>query len=351
MGCGTPPTLPPLCRGAIRGELGRVARVSKKKTASKSEGGAAKKTAKKRAATEAGSRGLAATDLGAAGSMPELSAAIGGDGGQVLASYRDPLGGHPMILAGLPIDRVEPTPFQRDLSATHVKRLGEVIDKLDRFLDPIVVVRDASGKYLTPNGNHRLSAMKNLGAKAIVALVVPEFAVAYKILALNTEKAHNLREKALEVIRMARSLAELDPRPEQDFALEFEEPSLVTLGACYEQRGRFSGGAYNPVLRRVDAFSPEPLPAALAMRAERAAAVLELDDAVTAAVERCKARGLESPYLRAFVVARVNPLRFRKDAGGDFDEVIGAMTKAAAAFDPAKVSADQLATAAGAPEE
>lgn len=327
-----------------------MARATKKKTATDSAA-APKKTTRKKATAAAGSRGLAATELGAAGATRELGALIEADGGQVLASYRDPLGGHLTILAGLPIERVEPTPFQRDLSATHAKRLGEVIDKLDRFLDPIIVVRADNGTYLTPNGNHRLSAMKALGAKAIVALVVPEYAVAYKILALNTEKAHNLREKALEVIRMARALADLDPRPEREFALEFEEPSLVTLGACYEQRGRFSGGAYNSVLRRVDGFSDDPLPTALAMRAARATAMLELDDAVTAAVERCKARGLESPYLRAFVVARVNPLRFRKDAGGDFDETIAAMTKAAAAFDPAKVSADQLATAAGAPDE
>jgi ParB family chromosome partitioning protein len=331
-----------------------MAKASKKasKAASNSEGSTAKKkTSRKKAAVEAGSRGLGSDELLAADAEPELARRVEADGGQVLARYRDPLGGHITMLASLPIDRVAPTPFQRDLSATHVKRLGEVIDKLDWFLDPIVVVRGDDGVYLTPNGNHRLSAMKTLGAKAIVALLVPQYQVAYKILALNTEKAHNLREKALEVIRMARSLAGLDPRPEQEFALEFEEPSLVTLGACYEQRGRFSGGAYNPVLRRVDAFLAAPLPDALAVRDARAAAVLGLDDEVTAAVERCKQRGLESPYLRAFVVARINPLRFDKGAAGDFDDVIARMTAAAAKFDPAKISADQLASAGGAADE
>lgn len=325
-----------------------MARATKKKTSAAAEGGAKKKTTRKKAAAvEAGSRGLAATDLGAAGAEPELVGQIAADGGEVLARYRDPLGGHTTILAGLPIDKVAPTPFQRDLSATHAKRLGEVIDRLDRFLDPIIVVRSEDGTYLTPNGNHRLSAMKALGARSIVALVVPEFSVAYKILALNTEKAHNLREKALEVIRMARSLADLDPRPESDFALEFEEPSLVTLGACYDARPRFSGGAYNPVLRRIDGFLAEPLPEALKIREARANDVLALDDAVTAAVERCKARGLESPYLRAFVVARINPLRFSKDTQPEFDATLATMTKAATAFDPAKVSSDQLATASG----
>jgi ParB family chromosome partitioning protein len=193
--------------------------------------------------------------------------------------------------------------------------------------------------------------MRALGAKSIVALVVPDFAIAYKILALNTEKAHNLREKALEVIRMARALADLDDRPETDYALEFEEPALLTLGLCYEQRPRFSGGAYNPVLRRVDGFLSESVADALRVREARAAQVLALDEAVNEAIERLKSKGLESPYLRAFVVARINPLRWKKDAGGEFDDVIATMTAAAKKFDAGKVSADQLASTGGAPEE
>ena len=54
----------------------------------------------------------------------------------------------------------------------------------------------------------------------------------------------------------------------------------------------------------------EVQPKALETRRERAARVLELDDAVTAAVKELKSKGFESPYLRAFVVARINPLRF-----------------------------------------
>ena len=327
-----------------------MARAAKKKAAATDKPATKKKTTRKKA-VEAGSRGLAAPDLAEEAEVPALACAIVEDGGTVLGSYRDPLGGHPTLFAGLPIDRVEPTPFQRDLSATHVKRLGEVIDKLDWFLDPIVVVRGEDGKYLTPNGNHRLSAMRALGAKSIVALVVPEYAIAYKILALNTEKAHNLREKALEVIRMARSLGDLDDRPETDYALEFEEPAFLTLGLCYEQRPRFSGGAYNPVLRRVDAFLEQPVADALRVREKRAEKVLALDDAVNEAIERLKAKGLESPYLRAFVVARINPLRWKKEGGGDLDDILDTMIAGAKKFDPAKVSADQLASTGGAPEE
>ena len=62
------------------------------------------------------------------------------DGGAVLATYRDPLGGKWQVLAALPVEAVEPTPFQRDLSEAHVDKLSVAIDKLDRFLDPIVAV-------------------------------------------------------------------------------------------------------------------------------------------------------------------------------------------------------------------
>lgn len=319
------------------------------------EKGPARPRARRQDSVAPESRGLQAAALGA-GSPPAkvdaLRRAIEEDGGSVLAVYRDPLGGCWQILAGLPIARVEPTPFQRDLSATHVARLADVIHRMDRFLDPITAVRTAEGKYWTPNGHHRLAAVRGLGGRSITALVLPEVELAYRILALNTEKAHNLREKSLEVIRMARSLAALDPRPEREFALEFEEAAFLTLGLSYEQRGRFSGGAYHPILRRVDAFLDQRLPQALEARGARATRLLELDDAVSAVVKVLKDRGFESPYLKAFVVARVNPLRFQKGpAAPGFDATIEKMLGAAKKFDAARVKADQLASAGGPAED
>ena len=190
-----------------------------------------------------------------------------------------------------------------------------MLEALDRFLDPIIAVRTPEGRYWTPNGNHRLASMRALGARSIVALVLPEPEVAYKILALNTEKAHNLREKSLEVDpHGARSRAARTTETEKDYALEFEEAAFLTLGVCYEQNGRFAGGAYHPLLKRIDAFLARPLSKALEVRKERADAVLELDAAVVAAMAALKERGFESPYLRPFVVARINPIRFHKGA-------------------------------------
>jgi ParB family chromosome partitioning protein len=325
-----------------------------KSSARKAAKPGAKRPRRKKGAAEPRSRGFDAPAL-VAGSPPasltQLAQIIADDGGAVIGTYKEPLGGKWQVLAALPIDRVEPTPFQRDVSEGHVTRLSQAIDKLDRYLDPVVAVRTDEGRYWVPNGSHRLAAMTRLGARAIVALVVPEREIAYRILALNTEKAHNLRERSLEVIRLAQGLAQLNGGPEKSYQTEFEEPALLTLGLCYQQRGRFSGGAYHPVVKRVDGFLAAPLKAALERRAERAAALLGLDDAVNAAIEALKERGLQSPYLRAFVVARINPLRWKRGATGEFDDVIGKMRQGAEKFDASKVKADQVNRAAGPPEE
>src|SRR3569832_1438051 len=177
-------------------------------------------------------------ELGApayAAAIPEalrpLAAAIDADGGRVLSAYREPLGGNALLFAALPLAKVVPTPFQRDISDAHVRRLTQAMDKTQRFLDPIIVVREKTehGQYWTPNGYHRLTALKELDAKSILALLVPERAVAYQILALNIEKAHNLREKSIGVRRMYVDLAAMPDtkQKEEDYALEFEEPALA----------------------------------------------------------------------------------------------------------------------------
>lgn len=307
------------------------------------------------------STGLTPAEL-QAGTPPaqvaELERVVERDGGKVLGAYREPYAGHWLVMAALPIEQVGPTPFQRNLSDAHLRKLENVIGKVARFLDPIITVRareaDEEGVlYWTPNGHHRLSAMRTLGAKSITAIVVPEEAVAYQILALNTEKAHNLRERALEVISMYRELARLGDGSEETYALEFEEPALITLGLCYQERPRFSGGAYHPILRRVDQFLKKPLRAAIEVRQERAKTVLGLDNLVVEKVDALKAKGLTSPYLKSFVVARINPIRFRpKDAAPlSFDEVLDRMTKSAAKFNPEKIKIEDLARSGGAPEE
>jgi ParB family chromosome partitioning protein len=285
------------------------------------------------------------------GDTQALADAVLADGGRVLASYREPLGGHVQLFAALPIDKVEPTPYQRDVSDAHVRKLTLAMDRTRRYLDPVIAVRVGDG-YQTPNGHHRLTALKELGAKTILALLIPDAGVAYQILALNIEKAHNLREKSLEVHRMYGELARLrGDVPEEQYALEFEEPALCTLGFAYAERGRLSGGAYQPFLKKVESFSPAPLAEAMGERERRAQVLLTFDDAVAEAVAALKAKGLTSPYLKAFVVARVNPLRFMKGSVPPFDELMQTMTKRVRGLDAGKVKPQDLARSGGAPDD
>jgi ParB family chromosome partitioning protein len=329
-----------------------MATAAKPKTSTERKRAPAKRAPKKAAA---GSRGILPEECRidpASGEVAELSRRIEQEGGVVIGAYREPLGGNPVLFASLPIAKVEPTPFQRDLSEAHHKKLAGVLDKTGLFLDPLIAITAPKEGFWTPNGRHRLAAMQRLGAKSIMALVVPKREIAWQILALNTEKAHNLRERALEVIRIYRNLIEEDDkRPETDFAYYLEEASLVTLGLCYEKKGNFAGGAYSPILRKLEAFSGEPIGKALGTHEKRAEDVFKLDELVIAAVEKLKARGLMSPYLRTFVVARINPLRWIKGDLPPLDEVMKTMRERAAKFNTEKIQQKDLAVMGGAPDE
>ncbi len=286
------------------------------------------------------------------GAASEVVEKIKSEGGLVLGCYNDPLGKNPVVIAILPIDSVEPTPFQRDLSQVHHRKLADVLNRTGIFLDPVIAVTAPEKGFWTPNGRHRLEAMRRLGARAITALVVPKREIAWQILALNTEKAHNLREKALEVIRIYRGLLDEDSgRSESGFAFYLEEASLVTLGICYEKNGKFAGGAYNPIVRRLETFSEEPISRAIRKHEKTAGLLMELDDRVTEAVKKLKEKGFVSPYLRTFVVARINPLRWIQGDPPSLEEVLKTMRDRAARFNVDKVKQSDLANMGGAPDE
>ena len=265
------------------------------------------------------------------------------DGGTVLAVYREPVGDHWQIFALLPMDKVEPTPYQRDLSPTHVKRLLEVVKKIDRFVDPVVIMSPRPGVYWTPNGNHRRAVLAKLKVKTIPAILVPEHEVAFQILALNTEKAHNLKEKSLEVIRMYRGLVDEAPgKDEEGFAFQFESAHFITLGLLYEQNKRFAGGAFAPILRRVDKFLKGHLPKTLKEREERAALVREADEALGGAVARIKKRGINHPYVKNYVLARTTPLTRQRKTLPGFEQTFRKLVDNIEAFDVSKVRYEDI---------
>src|SRR3984885_4039666 len=209
----------------LYGPMG-TAKAKSKSTRSRRPGAAKRARGKLKPGSKA--RGLDAANVAIAMDSAEIAdvvALVRQAGGALIGAYRDPLGGRPLVLASLPLNAVQPTPFQRDLSPTHAKRLAVKIDETAAFLDPLIVVRGEDGRLWTPNGRHRLAAGKVLGLKQITALISPDETLAYRILALNTEKAHTLKARSLEVIRMARNLAKRRGREHENaFVAEFEAP-------------------------------------------------------------------------------------------------------------------------------
>jgi ParB family chromosome partitioning protein len=158
---------------------------------------------------------------------------------------------------------------------------------------------------------------------------------------------------------MAREIARRHKRArETDHAAEFEAPELLTLGIVYEQQGRFAGGAYNPMLRKLDRFSSKTLPVSLREREGHAARLIAIDADVKRIIAKLQERGFKSPYLRSYVVARINPVRFHRAKKGDTKPpmALGAaltrMATSARKFDTESVRHSDLAlVAAIAPDE
>lgn len=320
-----------------------------------------KPSARKRLTPSKEKRGLAADEVSLPTDAPEIVALtrqVEAAGGAPIGAYREPLSGRPLLLASLPREAVQPTPFQRDLSPTHTKRLAQKIEEASSFLDPLIVVRGEEDGFWTPNGRHRLAAAKVLGLRQITCLISADEDLAFRILALNTEKAHNLKDRSLEAIRMARALAERKPRAkESDFAAELEAPELLTLGILYEENGRFAGGAYSPFLKKVDRFQDKTLRASLRDREGAASRLSAIDAQVKEIVAGLQARGFKSPYLRTFVVARLNPVRFHRAKKGDtapampLNQALTRMAAAARKFDATSVKERDLALVAAVASE
>jgi ParB family transcriptional regulator, chromosome partitioning protein len=276
-----------------------------------------------------------------------LARQVAADGGRALAIYQEPVGDHWQIFCLLPMAKVEPTPYQRDLSPTHVKRLTEVVKKIDRFVDPIVAMAVKPGLYWTPNGNHRRAVLDKLKAKMVPAILVPEPEVAFQILALNTEKAHNLKEKSLEVIRMYRGLVKEEPEAgEEAYAFQFESPHFVTLGLLYEENKRFAGGAFAPILRRVDKFLKGPFPRTYKEREARADLVRDADQALGQVVAKLKKRGINHPYVKNFVLARTTPLTRQRKTLPSFDQTFKKLAENLEGFDVSRVRYEDIQRAA-----
>jgi ParB family chromosome partitioning protein len=104
-------------------------------------------------------------------------------------------------------------------------------------------------------------------------------------------------------------------------------------------------------VRRLESFSDEPIAKAIKKHERYAALLMELDERVTDAVKKLKEKGFVSPYLRTFVVARINPLRWIQGEPPPLEEVLKTMRERAAKFNVEKVKQSDLANMGGAAED
>src|SRR5262249_46361307 len=102
-------------------------------------------------------------------------------------------------------------------------------------------------------------------------------------------------------------------------------------------------------LKKVDRFSDKPLSATLREREGYAARLLEIDAQVKKIIASLQAKGFKSPYLRNYVAARINPVRFHKVKKGDtkppmpLAQALTRMAAAAKGFNVGSVSNADLA--------
>jgi len=224
----------------------------------------------------------------------------GGDNMIEIATFEDPVKKHPLKLALFNIDEVLSPPFQRDISESLKKHLEMAIEKLG-FLTPIVVV-PKDGKYYVIDGMHRLEAMRELGAREILGIVVDESLYHY-ILEFNTEKPPNVKEKSKQTYRLYQDLLAQEPDlVEEDLFTYFKDPVFITFGFAIEEfDARFPASFYESFVSKIDNFLGMPLSEAAEERRKRAEALIDLNRVVN---EKYAELGWQNALMKGEIVRK-----------------------------------------------
>jgi ParB family chromosome partitioning protein len=245
-----------------------------------------------------------------------------------LATFQEEKRQYPVELLQIPIEELQVIPVQRKPSKPHVKRLLGSIGKVGFVVPPIVVER--KGRHWIIDGQHRFLAAKEARLSALPCLKIPE-EYAHHLMELNVEKQMSLRERcyvALNVVRMyldeEPSMAENDPR----ILDSIDQGYYVTVGLTYEKNPRFSGSAFETLLKKVDAFLDKPLKEAMEERRRRCGVLLKTHDAVMECVGAIKKLGVSHPFLYKEVVSYANPYKRKRVVKDTFDGLFAKVQQA-----------------------
>jgi hypothetical protein len=102
-----------------------------------------------------------------------------------------------------------------------------------------------------------------------------------------------------------------------DVAIAMDSAEIAEVIALVRSVGGAFIGAYRDPLGGRARFSERTLAAGLREREGFASRLLDIDAQTKRIIETLQKRGFKSPYLRNYVVARINPVRFHKAKKGD----------------------------------
>jgi ParB family chromosome partitioning protein len=236
---------------------------------------------------------------------------------------KEPYKGYDLIVSEIPVENLEVVVYQRKPSKPHVKNLAKSISTVG-FVVPLVVAKKPDeDKFIILDGQHRYLACLDLGIKKIPSVIIP-WDYATLMINLNIEKQPNIKEKAYVALRIYNELVDMFPdKPETDDEVlqSVEEIHYVTMGMVYEHEEKFSGSAWDPILKKADWPFDMPLKEAKPKREERAKFLQELHIIVKEIVQKLKEIGIQHPFVYKEVVSHANPIK-RKRVIVEFDEVI-----------------------------
>jgi len=244
-----------------------------------------------------------------------------------ISKIKEPLYGYEQEIVLVPITKLKVIEVQRKASPPHVKRLTESIKRIG-FVIPLIVVRRGD-EDIVIDGQHRFLAAKELGIRKLPAIVIPE-KYAHNLMELNVERQMALREKAYVSLNVYRMYLNEDPTIEEEDGRimdSIEYAYYVTLGMAYEGKRGLFGSAYEPILKKVDAFLSKPLERAAVERADRAKAVIESDALAREAVHKIEALGIEHPFLYKEVVSSCSIIKRKKKVRQTFAETFEGLKK------------------------
>ena len=243
-------------------------------------------------------------------------------GEQIITRYEEPISSKKLVFTILNIDDIQIHDYERTISEEHLKKLMAAISKTGVYIDPITVFKDNRGKYFVLNGQHRLLAMKRLGYEQIPCIIFDDPEIAKNIIALNTEKAPDIRDMAKESKSIYMEYLENYPQEPETIAGKYIEAYYVTCGFAYEKMEKFGGSVLETLMRKVDLFTEHPLKQAVKIRQKRADKLIQIYNKIIEVEQELKEKDIWHPFIRKEIFSHINPYKRLRVIPDDFDQVI-----------------------------